>query len=285
MSNILYIIGNGFDLMHKMPTNYENFLSWLLTHNRLDAVFEMQSVFQKQKDGTYVLWSDFETALGNYDMETAAKWDIPSLYVTEEIIGDQKIASNEAFFLDVSLNTIVKNAFRQWGQSIPIATERKTSLPENALYLTFNYTDTLEVLYGIAPKNVLHIHGRISLGEVPIVGHRNYQDPLLAVNDDAYLRENNERIQHICDMNDLYKPIEDILKQHNDFFLSLKSIETIEIVGHSCNKIDHPYFEKIVVSVGRNANWIFHYHDKEDLARKKMMASTLGINNVEWIKD
>lgn len=86
-------------------------------------------------------------------------------------------------------------------------------------------------------------------------------------------------------MNDLYKPIEDILKQHNDFFLSLKSIETIEIVGHSCNKIDHPYFEKIVVSVGRNANWIFHYHDKEDLARKKMMASTLGINNVEWIKD
>lgn len=132
MSNILYIIGNGFDRMHNMPTSYKCFLSWLLNHNRFDAVFEMQSVFQKQKVGEYVLWSDFETALGNYDMETAAKWDIPSLYVTEEIIGDQKIASNEPFFLDVSLNTIVKKAFRQWVQCIPIATERKTSLPENA---------------------------------------------------------------------------------------------------------------------------------------------------------
>lgn len=46
----IYIIGNGFDLMHKMPTSYGDFLSWLLIHNRVDAVFEMQSVFREQKD-------------------------------------------------------------------------------------------------------------------------------------------------------------------------------------------------------------------------------------------
>lgn len=281
MIKSLYIIGNGFDRMHNMPTSYGDFLSWLLTHNRLDAVFELQSVFQEQKDGEYVLWSDFETALGNYDIEAAAEWDIPSLYITEEIVGNQRITVGEPFYLDVSLNTIVNNAFGQWVKSIPIATERKISLPKDALFLSFNYTDTLEALYSIIPENVIHIHGRISLGEVPMVGHRNYQDPLLAVKDDVYFRENNERIQHICDMNDLFKPIEDIIKRHNDFFSNLKDVGVIEILGHSCNEIDRAYFREIRSVVSDHVQWIFHYHTNNDKKNMLSMVDELSIKDFD----
>lgn len=276
MAQTLYIIGNGFDRMHNMPTCYKHFFYWLVENSRFDIILEMQRVFKEKSAGEYILWSDFETALGQYDIECAANWDIPSLYVVDEFAEEHQITVRESS-LDVSLSLIVNKVFRQWVQSILVATERIVSFQKDALFLSFNYTDTLETLYGIVPENVLHIHGRVSKGEDLIVGHRNYMDSLSVIKEGVCFRENNERIQHICDMNELYKPEETLITRHQDFWLRLKDVDNVIVLGHSCNDVDSLYFEKVVSSVKSAANWLFYYHTSEDKKRVQQLAQRLGI--------
>ena len=74
--------------------------------------------------------------------------------------------------------------FIQWVQSIneeilgrqPI-TEFNSALKEfdpEGLFLTFNYTETLEHLYGVPSENICHIHNRVAEDETPIVGHNTH---------------------------------------------------------------------------------------------------------------
>lgn len=41
----LYIIGNGFDLMHQMKSSYNDFHQWLIDNSRIDYIAEMQKIF------------------------------------------------------------------------------------------------------------------------------------------------------------------------------------------------------------------------------------------------
>jgi hypothetical protein len=59
----LYIIGNGFDLYHGIPSGYWNFKEYLeridpMIFNRLDRYFDEDE-----------LWSDFETTLANLNTD------------------------------------------------------------------------------------------------------------------------------------------------------------------------------------------------------------------------
>ena len=58
----LFVIGNGFDLAHKMPNKYDDFTIWLLENDRIDVIQELQHAFPCIKDGEYLLWSDFQIA-------------------------------------------------------------------------------------------------------------------------------------------------------------------------------------------------------------------------------
>lgn len=278
MPTTLYIIGNGFDLMHGMPTRYGDFLHWLLNHGRFDVVFELESVFGNDPNHSN-LWCDFETALGQYDFETAATWDMTSLYVAHEGVGNMDVSDDEPFFLDVSLNTIVENSFSSWVRCIEMANEKKANLDQDARFLTFNYTETLEHLYEINPNHILHIHGCRTFDDNLIVGHRNYVDPTTAWKEGGSMRGNNERVQHICDMNELYKPVEAIIVRHQDFWSQLCDIEKVVILGHSCNEIDYLYFEKVTASISRDSKWIFYYHTDDDRNRMQKMAKHVKLTN------
>lgn len=55
--------------------------------------------------------------------------------------------------------------------------ERRTTLIneiEDAVYITFNYTAILEVVYEISESKIIHIHGSLRERDgVPILGHGN----------------------------------------------------------------------------------------------------------------
>ena len=173
----LYIIGNGFDIAHKMPTGYGDFRRWLIDNNRIDVIQELQNAYPKKINDDYLLWSDFEEALGEYDLESVINWSWESLYLTESSIGGQ-LFDDPYFFLNTQLPDIINEVFSRWILSIPIATTKSDyRIVQDALYLTFNYTDTLEQLYQIPESNVLHIHGRASKGERLIVGHNHRINP------------------------------------------------------------------------------------------------------------
>lgn len=271
----LFIIGNGFDLAHGMKTRYADFKQWLIENNRIDVIHELQSAYPAKMGKNFLLWSDFETALGQYDIKKVINWSWEDLFLTTVSIGGQRFESPQ-FFLDTQLNDIINGAFTAWAKQIRLAENTVYTLPD-ALFLTFNYTDTLETLYGIPEKQVLHIHGRASTGDKLIVGHNRMIDPGKYWDDHKGLRENNERMQRLCNMNDLCKPFNDIIERNEEFFNLCDSVQDIHIIGHSCGEIDYPYFSKVKSLVKDCARWHFKPYNDEDVKRIEVLKGVIGI--------
>lgn len=277
MDKTLYIIGNGFDLAHGMATRYGDFKRWLIENGRIDVIHELQSAFPVQKDNEYLLWSDFEKALGLYDLDKVINWSWDDLYLTEFSIGGQVFGAPD-FFLNTQLPDILNEAFTKWCHCIPLATTPNVFyLEKDAYYLTFNYTDTLEVLYGIPQNQILHIHGQASRNDKLIVGHNRLINPGDYWDYNLDMRENNERMQRLTDMNDLRKPYYEILEHNNLFFMDLNHVRDIHIIGHSCAEVDYPYFQKIKESVNFGAIWHFTPYSDEDRYRINKLIHKMGI--------
>lgn len=280
-SSELYIIGNGFDIAHKMPTGYGDFRQWLIDNNRIDVIQELQSAYPKKINDKYLLWSEFEKALGEYDLETVINWSMESLCLTECYVGGQTIYAPD-FILNTRLPDIINDVFSRWISSVPIATTKADyNIVQDALYLSFNYTDTLEQLYQVPESNVMHIHGRASKGEKLIVGHNRMINPAEYRDDKLDFRENNERMQRLTDMNKLCKPVDDIIERNENFFKKLSGITDIHVIGHSCEKLDYPYFKKTMDSVSEDVKWLFCPYKEnieKDLKRMKLLIKEIGIN-------
>lgn len=283
MRNTLYIIGNGFDLKHGMATRYSDFKQWLIQHNHEDVIQELQHVFPIRDTNGFLLWSDFENALGQYDISRIMEWSWEDLNITENSFGGLKFGEPFSSLLDTEIIEILENNFRKWGDSItPAKPPQIVNLDTDALYVTFNYTDTLETLYCIPEKQILHIHGRASKQEKLIVGHNREVDPSDYWDDNLDMRENNERMQHINDMNELRKPYWDIIDRNESFFNKMKNIQDVYIYGHSCATVDYPYFQKIKDSIRNDALWHFFPYNENDKQRILQLISKIGIPNYDY---
>lgn len=64
-------------------------------------------------------------------------------------------------WLDTQFNFLNKlpKYLRLWVESIDVNKNAVCKIKADALFLTFNYTATLENVYGIDSKRVKHIHG------------------------------------------------------------------------------------------------------------------------------
>ena len=272
----LFIIGNGFDLAHGMKTRYGDFRRWLVENGRIDVIEELQSAYPARMGENFLLWSDFEKALGQYDIYKVINWSWEDLFLTQFSIGGQRFDSPN-FFLETQLNHIINSAFSAWARHIQLADKAVCQLPVDALYVTFNYTDTLETLYHISAEQVLHIHGRASVNEDLIVGHNHQINPSDYWDDRIDMRENNERMQRLCDINDLCKPFDRIIESNKPFFQRMKVVKDVYVKGHSCGEIDYPYFKKIKSSVAKDAQWHFEPYTSEDELRIEKMNKELRI--------
>jgi len=273
----LFIIGNGFDRAHEMPTGYEHFKKWLNENNRSDVIHELQRAYPVMAGSDYLLWCQFEKALGEYDLKTVMNWSWEDLYVTTDSLGNQLFNNG---FIDTQLPDIISEAFTKWMRSIPVPSTWLDDVNvRDAVYLTFNYTDTLEHLYQIPEQKILHIHGRVSKGEKLIVGHNRHINPADYWDDNIDMRENNERMQRLTDMNTLCKPIYELIKRNEKFFEGLSNVVDIYIKGHSCDEIDYPYFVKVKESVPCSAKWHFNPYKVDDIHRIETPIYKIGIPN------
>ncbi len=257
-----------------MKTRYGDFKRWLIGNGRVDGILELQSVFPSQKGSEYLLWSDYETALGEHDLDTVINWSWENLYLTVDSVGNMLFNNG---FIDIQLPDIINEAFTKWVRSIKMSSQKVyNNITTESLYLTFNYTDTLETLYQIPEWLVLHIHGRVSKGEKLIVGNNHHINPADYWNDNIDLRENNERMQRLTDINDLCKPYYDIIERNEIFFQSMNLISDIYVIRHSCDEIDYPYFHKVRESVRSNARWHFNPYNEDDERRIDVLRQKIG---------
>ena len=240
----LYIIGNGFDLWHQLPTGYENFYEF--AKELLDDIENYYS-FEITHSGA---WNDFENSLGLFDWEyfyeahnhidvTSESFKPSEVYGLEDDLTEQADSYVEA----------IKESFREWIEGIDISVaNKKLVFPQNASFITFNYTSTLQSIYGIGDEKVFHIHGQSEKCDELILGHGETMD------EEPEIDENGDSNRTMFSDSQgaakypfyaFQKPVSEVLDNNREFFDSVEDAREIIVIGHSFNKIDLPYFKKL----------------------------------------
>lgn len=249
----LWVIGNGFDLWHRLPTRYSDFYQFAKT-----TLDELENYYDLRLEHGGP-WSDFENSLGNflwsefYDAHnhidvTADDFRPSFVYGLEDDLTEQADQIVEG----------IKDSFREWIEGIDISRAvGQLALPDDALFISFNYTSTLEQIYGIEDDRVLHLHGRAETFDDLIFGHGDTME------EEPELDENGDSNRTIFSDAEgaakypfyaLQKPVTEVLEKNKKFFDSLEHITEITVFGHSLNRVDLPYFQRLSISAPR-ARW------------------------------
>lgn len=289
----LFIIGNGFDIAHGLSTRYSDFQNYL-EENYLEALENYPTVpwsitmpdgdygfindnevvnfllkIITESEGTGERWSDLENTLGHLDFDECFDWDILNDDDDDDDDLWHKVYNNE----DISTNIyravlMIKELFSDWISTIDVCgkepKEKFNNLiePDHDLFLTFNYTETLEQLY--KAKNVYHIHGK--QGEELVFGHGN--------DDDRYDEYSDLYIGAESQLSELHaalrKDTESIIIKNIELFKELANVNEIYSYGFSFSDVDMVYIKTLCnLSNTENAVWYFNDHDKSKLEHFK----------------
>ena len=259
--NVLYIIGNGFDLAHDMKTSYEDFHQWLLDNGESSAVNRIESLYPNitNNEGR---WCDVESALGSITLEEAINYDRIFQECSDEINCED--SSHDAYRCGEKLKNVVDILpclLKSWVASISTKDiSPRFEIIKDAKFLSFNYTRTLEDTYQIKTDKILHIHETV-IGDRPLVvgyGESRFEDDEYVPDDDAIDVVLIKNLLSHC-----RKPVDAILKEPipKKWFESLGEIESVIVYGHSCSMVDKPYFETVADNIKANASWTFNVHD------------------------
>lgn len=284
----LYVIGNGFDLAHGVPSSYSKFRDWLGRRSDLRETLE-----------TYIrndaLWWNLEEALADLDLDT------PSMAIPEMLDAfgaydpDAQMADYYAAIdmtmdpVDTITNELPKK-FRKWIESLSVDSSVKPLsglVKPGAKYLNFNYTEFAETLYGA--KGVCYIHGsRKNHKDKLILGH-SYKKyvPDVSVKMPRF-KDGFKRGMVNAAFDDAMvhagwydqattKNSRQIIKEHESFFDGLSDIDTVIVIGHSLSKVDMEYFEKICSEIHSDAKWIFSCHDSGGLKAVNAFVKAMAI--------
>lgn len=295
----LFIIGNGFDLMHGVKSSYYNFRDTLGRNNSLRFALE-----------TYInvedLWANFEDALAHIDtgamLGVVDMWlDNFDAYNPDAQAADFFIAIDAATGPAQTITHDLPRRFRMWVESLKMPDISYRPLSRiicNSKTLNFNYTEFIEELYGVEKENVCYVHGcrrkekyhpkeKLILGHVPGAGDNDlvsdYRLPNYKSSRKSYMAhagvETAGRNLSWYD-EETTKNCKDIIKSHQDFFEGLSDVNQIVVVGHSLSPVDWDYFKKII-SVNKNKKnieWFFSCHSISDIESIRVFADVMGIN-------
>ncbi|NTV07256.1 MAG: hypothetical protein HGA81_01430 [Chlorobium limicola] len=270
----LYVVGNGFDIFHDLPTSYSDFYDF--AKEILDEFAEKFCLDLGEIDP----WFDFEKRLGDYD------WGLVYDTYNEVDVLDDSFRPSMVFGLEDELIELTDNLvsmideqFHLWIGSINILkANKKLNLELNGIYLSFNYTQTLQLVYGINNDQINFIHGCASMGDRLIYGHTGVIEDVPEIDKDG---ENNRTMftdaEHAAQypFRTFRKPIEQVIASNDKWFLSLKGrIARVVVIGHSLQEIDLPYFKRIIDIVA-GVPWVVTYH--KECERKKHMLNLQSI--------
>lgn len=175
----LYILGNGFDLMHGVKSSYRAFRDSLGRNSELCRELEF---YLKAED----IWANFEDALGHINMDMMANpqivgnmLDSSGFFDEDSGVAEYYMALEMAAEPMRSITEELEKKFRRWIEKLEIGTHDRPlkSIFHDDKVLCFNYTEFVEELYGVSKSNVCYIHGcrrkkRGHQKEKLILGHK-----------------------------------------------------------------------------------------------------------------
>ncbi|CED57348.1 putative uncharacterized protein [Aliivibrio wodanis] len=135
---------------------------------------------------------------------------------------------------------------------------------------------------------MFHIHGRATTRDELIFGHGEYIVELAEFDEDGestydMFTDAEEAARY--PLYALKKPVDDILKRHENYFKQLSNVEEIIIIGHSLNTIDQPYFCRIA-NYAVSANWKIccYSEDEEALYIQSLVSCGVELDKIEVLE-
>lgn len=287
-ANKLYVIGNGFDLWHGIPSSYGDFKQYVRHHDH--NLFEAVENYLPTESN----WSDLEDALANVDVDGII--DNLGDFMVSYSADDWSDSYHHDFQYEVDLvvqrlSTELRTQFGQWIRTLKIptpdtATKCLTTIDKGAIFLSFNYTSTLKDLYGVADGHVLHIHGNAAQQDQELIlGHSWNPKQRKSLNDRPDIEEVDTRLMEANNILDNYfsttfKPSQQLIQEHSQFFTQLNAIDTVCVLGHSLSDVDRPYFQAILSRKSiATAQWYIACRSNEDCEKKSARLTELGVNS------
>lgn len=296
----LYVIGNGFDLHHGIQSNYSDFKDFLEKND--PNVFNVVDTYLGNIEN---FWWDFEKKLACLDEDKIL--DHALNFLVSYGADSWSDANHHDYQYEISriidpLTTGLKQNFMDWILQIEIQHKKNQmlNLEKESLFLSFNYTSTLEKLYQMKNANIKHIHGKAINSDSDLILGHDYKKPnnkpdlekkqreLGEEVYNEYLEELNGEDVRVIEGYDIinsyftgtYKPTSDIIKENKAFFAKMRNVDEIIILGHSLGDVDIPYFEKRFKSVDNSrAKWTISYHNEKHIPRHRQVLKNIGIKD------
>ena len=279
----LYIIGNGFDIYHNLPTKFSDFLEYIKIKDS-----ELFGYLEQYFSGD--LWSDFENALSTLDItkilsdaenlfpsnEESDKWS--DIYIIEDYAEQIKHILTSGL-VDSLIDWILEIEYPNNGNFLDI--------DKKATFLSFNYTDTLEQFYNIESSRITYIHNKAPkyffkdgyrdyFSDEIIIGHsvdEKKEKPKPYSKGVKIAIAYQEAFEHLKQyFVQSYKNTAKVISDNQKFFANLTYFEEIVIIGHSLSDIDIAYFQEISKKAINVKEWKITYHGDEKLSEMKTQA-------------
>lgn len=286
-ARVLYVIGNGFDLYHGLATGFTDFEKYLAA---------MQPTL-KQTAEEYLCdlagdWSNLEEALAYFDVDSVI--DHASDFLVSYAAEDWSDSYHHDYQYEIeqlvrAISGELKSEFYNWLQKIEVPSPRVPKPPildieKRSKFFTFNYTPTLQKIYGVDPSSILHIHGALAgSAEDVVLGHGwkaedrpkldGGQDPEAI---DTRVMEGNSLIDSYFEHT--FKPTKELIDQQQPFFSTLIHVADIYVWGHSLSDIDMPYLVEIEKwTRHNNPLWHVSYYNSSSIARNDAAMIEIGV--------
>lgn len=280
----LFIIGNGFDIVHNMKTKYSNFRDFLEDQCQNHSVLHdprIYGLFSRLSCRLDSKWSNLEQDLGFLDFADEISYYIDEIadgYDEGYIAASNMISTISEVFNDMK---ILEEIFAEWVKTIKIprrAVKRDfvdlISSGKDRHFLSFNYTMTLEKIYKVG--EVCHIHvlnnDRLLLGhgeelkdqEITVDNFSDISDYTLGRGSFGEIEEIEQTFNNIHNV--LKKEVSRALSDHRAFFESLRDIEKVYSYGFSYGDVDLIYIEKIITKIkgGKYTIWFLDDYNEDD---------------------
>lgn len=275
MKRKLYIIGNGFDLAHNLPTKFDP------DFKNITRKYEYQNFWDIYQEGQDDIWSDFENLLGYPDFNSLE--EIFNCYFPDYL--SDRESDRVGIIYQVELNGHLYDALEEFANQA----EQKLStiypklqftemFNKQDLFINFNYTHTLEYIYDVDIENILHIHGEVGENNL-LLGYpegqfspKKYSFDVRAKGVGPYAEiEVDEYINRIEDYyistaySNLLEKTKSFYKESKIFLLKTfldthdNQIDQIVVYGHSC-AIDFTYFDYLNKRYP-DAEWVFYVRE------------------------
>lgn len=290
----LYIIGNGFDLHHGLPTSLSGFRVYS-KYSDFHRLYENGVFMMLDNQCLNEYWNQLEENLANFDVDELIEQK-------KEYYDDDPHENQFVYEVENAINVLTTGLVKDLhdylakAETQTVKPDKLLRLDTRAFFINFNYTNTLERIYNIPSNHICYIHGKLNGPEPIVVGHgmkdSGYEPPLAidvsTLSEDAMeayadsyspdyeyaILEAHEYFQRS------YKDTNACLEANSDFLQSLSDIDNVIILGHSLAEIDQLYFDRVNQIVGVKCRWSASYYlSSEQEAMYERLEDIVGDQN------